>query len=179
MLSHRSLTAWTASAVLSSSLIAVAPAASAHPAASVVHAEPVSCPFSVDSDFVDSWGDARSGGRRHQGVDMPAPLGTPVVAVRAGFAEFKVSGAGGNAIWLTTTDGDKYYYAHLDGWEGDSRLVGRGEVVGYVGSTGNAKGDHLHIESHPGGQPANPYPTIAEACAPSEQRSGTPSLFKR
>lgn len=152
--------------------------ASAHTTTSRDHREPISCPFSVDSDFVDSWGDARSGGRRHQGVDMPARRGTPVVAVRAGYAEFKVSSAGGNAIWLTTVDGDKFYYAHLDAWEGDSRGVNRGDVVGYVGSTGNATGDHLHIESHPGGQPANPYPAIQAACAPAPLRAGGTSLLR-
>lgn len=179
MSSRRTILRWTGGAVLLASLIPAAPKASAHQTASTVHSEPVSCPFGVDSEFVDSWGDHRSGGRRHQGVDMPAPRGTPVVAVRAGFAEFKVSGAGGNAIWLTTADGDKYYYAHLNGWEGESRVVDRGEVVGYVGSTGNATGDHLHIESHPGGQPANPYPAIAEACTQPQRSSGSHLLFKR
>jgi murein DD-endopeptidase MepM/ murein hydrolase activator NlpD len=124
----------------------------------------MSCPLMVESDFVDSWGDARSGGRRHEGVDMPAPRGSAVVAVRSGFAEFKVSNAGGNAIWLTTSDGDKFYYAHLDGWEGTSRDVRRGEVIGYVGSTGNARGNHLHLETHLGGTPTNPFPIVAGAC---------------
>ena len=125
----------------------------------------ISCPLTVDSEFVDSWGDSRSGGRRHQGVDMPAPHGTEVVAVSTGFAEFKVSDAGGNAIWLTTPGGDRFYYAHLDAWNGASRVVRRGEVIGYVGSTGNAGGNHLHFETHPGGTPVNPYPAVSEACS--------------
>ncbi len=123
----------------------------------------MTCPLTVDSDFVDSWGDGRSGGRRHEGVDMAAPRGSAVLAVRSGFAEFKVSNAGGNAIWLTTPDGDKFYYAHLDAWEGKSREVRRGEVIGYVGSTGNARGNHLHLETRPGGTPINPYPIVAGA----------------
>ncbi|HEX4984171.1 MAG TPA: M23 family metallopeptidase [Ilumatobacteraceae bacterium] len=124
----------------------------------------MSCPLTVDSDFVDSWGDGRSGGRRHEGVDMAAPRGATVLAVRSGFAEFKVSRSGGNAIWLTTPDGDKFYYAHLDAWEGKSRDVRRGEVIGYVGSTGNARGDHLHFETRPGGTPVNPYSIVSAAC---------------
>jgi murein DD-endopeptidase MepM/ murein hydrolase activator NlpD len=124
----------------------------------------MSCPLTVESDFVDSWGDSRSGGRRHEGVDMAAPRGTAVLAVRSGFAEFKVSRSGGNAIWLTTPDGDKFYYAHLDAWEGSSRQVRRGDVIGYVGSTGNARGDHLHFETRPGGTPTSPYPIVARAC---------------
>jgi murein DD-endopeptidase MepM/ murein hydrolase activator NlpD len=124
----------------------------------------MSCPLAVESDFVDSWGDRRSGGRGHEGVDMPAARGTAVLAARSGFAEFKVSNAGGKAIWLTTPNGDKFYYAHLDAWEGTSREVRRGDVVGYVGSTGNARGDHLHFETRPGGIATNPYPIVSAAC---------------
>lgn len=124
----------------------------------------LSCPLTVASEFEDSWGDARSGGRRHEGIDMAAPRGTPILAARSGFAEFKVSGAGGNAIWLTAPNGDKFYYAHLDAWEGTSREVRRGDVIGYVGSTGNARGDHLHFEIRPGGTATNPYPIVFAAC---------------
>ena len=95
---------------------------------------------------------------------MTADRGTQVVAALGGFAEFKRSNAGGNAVWLTTPDGNKFYYAHLDAWEGQSRDVAGGEIIGYVGSTGNARGPHLHFEVHPGGSPANPFPYAASAC---------------
>ena len=98
---------------------------------------------------------------------MLAPRGTPVVAALAGFAEFKDTSAGGKSIWLTTPDGDKFFYAHLDGWEGVSRDVAQGETVGYVGSTGNARGPHLHFEVRPGGRAVNPYPPTSVACAPA------------
>ena len=81
------------------------------------------CPVTGDSTFSDSWGDARSSGRRHEGVDMAATRGTPVVATLAGLAEFKNTSAGGRSVWLTTPDGDKFFYAHLDRWEGVSREV--------------------------------------------------------
>ena len=126
----------------------------------------MTCPVAGDSVFSDSWGNARSGGRRHQGVDMVAPRGTPVVAALAGFAEFKNTSAGGKSVWLTTTNGDKFFYAHLDAWEGVSRDVAQGDVIGYVGSTGNAGGPHLHFEVRPGGRAVNPYPPTAAACAP-------------
>jgi len=116
---------------------------------------------------VDGWGDARSAGRRHEGVDMEAPRGTPVLAVRDGVAEFKRSNLGGNAIWLTAPSGERFYYAHLDAWEGESRSVDAGEVIGYVGQTGNARGDHLHFETRAGKIAINPYPFIEEACAPT------------
>ena len=58
---------------------------------------------------------------------MLADRGTPIVATLAGFAEFKNTGAGGKSVWLTTADGDKFFYAHLDEWEGESRDVDLGE----------------------------------------------------
>lgn len=122
------------------------------------------CPVAGRAEFSDSWGDRRSGGRRHEGVDMVAERGTPVIAALAGFAEFKNTGAGGTSIWLTTPGGDKFFYAHLDAWEGESRDVAQGEVVGFVGSTGNAGGTHLHFEVRPGGRAINPYPPTHAAC---------------
>ncbi len=96
---------------------------------------------------------------------MAATRGTPVLAVRSGEAEFKRSNLGGNAIWLVAPSGERYYYAHLDAWEGSSRTVTAGEVIGYVGSTGNARGDHLHFETRLGEQAANPYPLVEAACS--------------
>ena len=136
---------------------------------STVALSAMACPVAGDSSFSDSWGDARSGGRRHEGVDMAADRGTPIVATLAGFAEFKNTGAGGKSVWLTTADGDKFFYAHLDEWEGESRDVDLGEVIGYVGSTGNAGGPHLHFEVRPGGEAINPYPPTAQACAPEPE----------
>lgn len=122
------------------------------------------CPVIGASDYVDSWGDPRSGGRRHEGVDMVAALGTPVAAVVDGEAEFKRSNLGGNAIWLVAANGQRFYYAHLDAFHGTSRTVQAGDIIGYVGSTGNAKGDHLHFETRLGDVAVNPYPGVHTAC---------------
>ena len=123
------------------------------------------CPVAGSHSFADTWGAPRSGGRRHQGVDMIAAGGVPLVAVEAGTARFKTNRLGGNAVWLTGASGTKYYYAHLSSWEGSSRSVSRGEVIGYVGSTGNAGVAHLHFEVHPGGGAAvNPYPYVRAVC---------------
>ena len=124
------------------------------------------CPIDGPATFEDSWGWARSGGRRHQGVDIIADRGIPVLAVRDGSAHFKDSRLGGRSIWLTTDDGDRFFYAHLDAWEGSGRDVVAGEVIGYVGSTGNAHGPHLHFEVHPDGRVENPYPHTVGACVP-------------
>ena len=94
----------------------------------------------------------RSGGRSHEGVDMLGSMGTPLVAVVSGSVLFKQTPLGGNSVWLSGSDGNRYFYAHLRGFAGSSRSVSQGEVIGYMGATGNANGTvHLHFEVHPGG----------------------------
>ncbi len=125
------------------------------------------CPVAGPVAFTDSWGDARSGGRRHQGTDMMAATGTPVVAPVSGTVTQRDHGLGGLTVKLDGDDGVFYYGAHLSAYEA-SGWVEQGTVIGYVGATGNASGSpHLHFEIHPGGEtsPAiNPYPTVAEHC---------------
>ncbi len=127
------------------------------------------CPILGASIFEDSWGWARSGGRRHEGVDLIAERGTPILAVRAGSVNFKHNRLGGKAVWLTALNGDRFYYAHLDAFNGESRDVLAGDVIGWVGSTGNAHGPHLHFETLPSGDVENPYPHTVEACLPTAE----------
>lgn len=100
----------------------------------------------------DTYTAARSEGRTHHAIDIHAPRGTPVIAVADGTIRKLHSGArGGLSVYLMDDDGaTRYYYAHLDGYaEGlrEGQRVERGEVIGYVGDTGNAApGDyHLHF----------------------------------
>ncbi len=125
------------------------------------------CPTGTSAvSFGDTWGAPRSGGRKHQGVDMIGERGTPLLAVVDGFAKAKSNTLGGTTIWFSGADGNKYYYAHLDSY-GALGEVTKGTVIGYMGDTGNAKFSvvHLHFEIHPGGGPArNPYPTVRVHC---------------
>lgn len=124
------------------------------------------CPVAGGSAFSDTWGDDRSGGRRHAGVDMFSNYGVPVVAVESGYAEENSGGAGGIGVYLNGGSGQSYYYAHLQE-VGTTGSVSEGTVIGWVGDTGNARGTpHLHFEVHPGGwgTAVNPYPYVAQRC---------------
>jgi murein DD-endopeptidase MepM/ murein hydrolase activator NlpD len=130
-----------------------------------IPAAPWTCPV-PSASFVDSWGDARSGGRRHEGVDMMAPQGTPVVSPVSGVVTYRGNSLGGLSFHLDGDDGVYYYGTHLSRYGSQSGRISAGTVIGYVGQTGNASTPHLHFEIHPGGQghPVNPYPAVAAFC---------------
>jgi len=118
--------------------------------------------------FMNDWGFARSGGRFHEGNDLMAPRMTPVRAPVGGTVKQVSGNIGGLQFHLAGDDGVWYIGSHLDRF-GEGGRVSAGTVIGYVGTSGNARGGapHLHFEMHPGGRNApakNPFPTLEAAC---------------
>ena len=127
--------------------------------------------------LADSFGAPRSEGRKHKGIDIFAPQGTPVRATAAGtIAGLHLVGKGGIAVYeIDETGKYAYYYAHLNGYAPDLKdgmKVAQGQVIGYVGKTGNAAttAPHLHFQIQwilPGtrwwqGPAIDPYPALME-----------------
>ena len=114
----------------------------------------------------DSFGDPRSGGRRHEGIDIFAPKRTAVVSATEGYvARMANGGLGGITVTVIGPAGWRHYYAHLDSWGPvrEGQWVTPGTLLGYVGNTGNAASTppHLHYGIYAeGGSAVNPYPLL-------------------
>ena len=130
------------------------------------------CPVKGPVRIGQGWGAPRDGGRRrHQGIDLLAAAGTPVVAVASGTItrlSTRDRGRGGISLWLRDAQGIVYYYAHNQ--HNLVRLgqrVRAGQLLARVGATGNAKGGppHLHFQIHPGGRrPVSPDAVVRRWC---------------
>lgn len=125
------------------------------------------CPV-PGGDVQNNFGDPRAG-HTHQGNDIGAPEGTPIHAVWDGVIfQTSIEGdgdtLGGTSIWLRTEAGDEFYYTHnSDNTVVTGDRVSRGQLIGHVGSTGNADPSwpHVHFQYHPGGgSPVDPWPTL-------------------
>lgn len=126
------------------------------------------CPVARPRSFTNTWGAPRSGGRSHRGTDILAPYGANVYAVTNGVVDSHGYGrSAGYWLVLKGSDGNHYWYLHLQSYAvGDGARVGAGQLIGYNGDTGNARGTpHVHFELHPGGGGAiNPYTFLRGAC---------------
>ena len=129
-------------------------------------------------EIEDTFNDLRGGVRRHEATDILAPRGTPVFAVDDGtIRKLFTSRQGGLTVYqFDPGESYCYYYAHLDHYAAELRegtRVRRGQVIGYVGTTGNAPANtpHLHLavfKVGPAkhwwkGTPINPYPALMDA----------------
>lgn len=127
------------------------------------------CPVAGPRSFGDGFLAPRDGGRRqHQGIDIFAKPGTPVVSPVSGVVgrAGNDSGKGGLRVWVNGDDGASYYSAHLSAVVvSPGQRVGAGSTLGSVGNTGNAAGSapHLHFEAHRG-QAVNPYESLRAVC---------------
>lgn len=143
------------------------PTVASNPAPQIKVSGDMVCPVAGPTSFVDSWGAPRSGGRSHQGVDMMAAYGTPQVAIVSGTITYAgYDSLGGNIQYLSGDDGNLYVYIHQRENAVTGGHVSAGQVISYVGDTGNAAGTpHLHFEFHPGGGSAvNPTPLVSSLC---------------
>jgi murein DD-endopeptidase MepM/ murein hydrolase activator NlpD len=120
----------------------------------------------------DTWGASRGTGRRHEGQDIFAPKGTPVLSATSGFVyNIGENDLGGQTVSVIGAGGRVYYYAHLDkyapGLEEGDRVTTR-TVLGYVGTTGNAQGTppHLHFGIYTGSGAINPLPLLTDRTTP-------------
>ena len=124
------------------------------------------CPVAGRTRFIDDFGDPRGGGRVHEGIDLLAPRGSPVVATVSGVISRHDQPRGGHAFYLRGDDGITYYFAHLATFvRGDGR-VHIGQTIGTVGDSGNARGGpmHLHFEAQNQRGPKDPYALLKRAC---------------
>jgi peptidoglycan LD-endopeptidase LytH len=130
------------------------------------------CPVDGAVTFRDSWGEPRSGGRGHKGVDMMASDGTPLVAIETGYI-YRISfhSLGGLGIYVHGDSGSLWYYAHnsaiAEGIEEGDPVVA-GQRIAYVGHSGNASANYPHV--HFAWMPnadwvyANPFPVVDPLC---------------
>ena len=118
-------------------------------------------------DFSNSFGAPRHGGRKHAGNDIFAKRGTPVLASVAGTVRIVRGSITGLGYELDGDDGVRYFGAHMDAIRVGEGRVNRGDVIGTVGTTGNALGTppHLHFEVKPGGgHSIDPYSLLRAWC---------------
>jgi murein DD-endopeptidase MepM/ murein hydrolase activator NlpD len=126
----------------------------------------------------DSWHAPRDGGgRRHEGLDIFAPRGRPVRSATEGIVlRVGTNPLGGQVVWVMGPGGQRHYYAHLDRYAGvrAGQRVQAGTVLGYVGTTGNARGTppHLHYGIYTARGPISPYPLLTRAAPAGGEADG-------
>lgn len=138
----------------------------------------ISMPFQAVTkrQIADTWGAPRGTGRRHEGQDIFAPKGTPILSATKGYI-YKIgeNNLGGQTVSVIGSGGRVYYYAHLDSYAPGLQVgdrVSTRTVLGYVGTTGNAQGTppHLHFGVYTFTGAINPLPLLTDRTAPTITR---------
>ena len=123
--------------------------------------------------IADTWQAARGTVRRHEGQDIFAPRGTPILSATRGIIyNIGENTLGGQTVSVIGSGGRVYYYAHLDAYARDIKVgewVTTRTVLGYVGTTGNAQGTppHLHFGIYTPTGAINPLPLLTDRTAPT------------
>lgn len=118
---------------------------------------------------------------QHRGIDILAPRGTPVLAVRDGIARSAIEPKGGRVVYLEPGDGTRFFYGHLDSWtlpvmRPEGARVLAGETIGTVGDSGNAvtRPTHLHFQIRDGSLTLDPLPYLV-AVDPAPNKPHVPA----
>ena len=134
----------------------------------------IAMPFTdvTKRQIADTWGAPRGTGRRHEGQDIFAPKGTPILSATNGYV-YKIgeNNLGGQTVSVISAGGRVYYYAHLDAYAPGLEVgdpVTTRTVLGFVGTTGNAQGTppHLHFGVYTMSGAINPLPLLTDRSAP-------------
>src|SRR5678816_1387511 len=129
--------------------------------------------------IADTWQAPRGTGRRHEGQDIFAQRGTPILSATSGYIyNIGENNLGGQTVSVISKGGRVYYYAHLDSY---ARGINIGDrvttrtVIGYVGTTGNAQGTppHLHFGVYTSSGAINPLPMLMDRLAPTVTKKET------
>lgn len=152
----------------------------------VVTAVPIPILFGVGlTDISPNFGDARSGGRSHEGEDITATRGTPIVSpTKAVVLRTGEGPSEGLYVYTANPGGETFVYMHLDRiGEGVDKgaVLEKGDLVGYVGNTGNAIATlpHLHFEIHENGDPVDPFPRLSTEFTLNEKMAYTEKLLTK
>ena len=130
--------------------------------------------------IADTWQAARGVGRKHEGQDIFATRGTPILSATSGYIyNIGENNLGGQTVSVIGKGGRVYYYAHLDSYARGIKIgerVSTRTVLGYVGATGNAQGTppHLHFGVYTSSGAINPLPMLTDRLPPTATRQETP-----
>jgi murein DD-endopeptidase MepM/ murein hydrolase activator NlpD len=137
------------------------------------------------TEIADTWAAPRGDGRKHEGQDIFAQRGTPILSATGGYIyNIGENNLGGQTVSVISKGGRVYYYAHLDSYARGIKIgdrVSTRTVLGYVGTTGNAQGTppHLHFGVYTFSGAINPLPMLTDRIPPAVTRQEPRRVINR